>query len=119
MLQFGIKIDRKIMYMLCKKLVTLELLKTLVLQAELNKDGFKATYIPELANKVCWRSAPSVYAAARRPADQFRLDIAIDLVPMVVCNTQWKAKHPTYVTPIPGNKRLIGARRYGIHASST
>jgi hypothetical protein len=45
--------------------------------------------------------------------------IAIDLAYMVVCITQWKAKHPTYVTPAPGNKRDIGARTYGIRAPST
>lgn len=33
-----------------QKIITTELLKTLVQQAELNQDGFKATYIPELAN---------------------------------------------------------------------
>ena len=46
-------------------------------------------------------------------------DIAIDLVDMVVCITQWKAKHPTYVTLSPCNKRDIGARTYGICAPST
>lgn len=28
--------------------------------------------------------------------------IAINLVSMVACTTQWKAKQPTYVTPVPG-----------------
>ena len=33
-----------------KKRITKDLLKNLVQQAECNRDGFKATYIPELAN---------------------------------------------------------------------
>ena len=45
--------------------------------------------------------------------------IAIDLVDMVVCITQWKAKHPTYAIQSPGKKRDIGARTYGIRAPST
>ena len=45
--------------------------------------------------------------------------LAIGLVYMVVCNTQWKAKQPTYVSPAPGKKRDTGARNNGIYAPST